>query len=81
MVRGIGPAPPLRIYSDATGAGSVASFAFTNSGGDFRPIPLTGTAEAQLKELSRAADEIYIYELFAIMATIHKLLSVRRGGG
>ena len=70
MVRGIGTAPPVWIYSDATGAGYVASFTFTNSGGGFCPIPLTGAAEARLKELDRDADELYIYELFAIMAKI-----------
>ena len=53
---------PVRIYSDASGAGGLETLTFTSS--DERPLPLLqqGEAEAELHTLATSANEIYIFE-------------------
>ena len=50
-----------------------------HSGRESRRILLTSAADAQLKELSKSANEVYICELLAAVATIHRLRTVSRG--
>ena len=78
FIRGINVAFPARVFSGAAGAGPLAGRTFTGGGSHSRPILLRGGADARPKELSKAANEIFIHELFAMIAAVRKLRSVLR---
>ena len=42
LIWGVDPLPPVRVYSDSTGSGAVASFTFTDNGEGALPGLLTG---------------------------------------
>ena len=66
---------PARIFSYATGAGGLASYAFFDRMDKELPMPLTGTADSGIQHLTKSAHEIYICELYATVATEHTLQS------
>ena len=47
--------PPVRVCSDATGTGAVASFTFSNDCGVALPILLTGQADSRLWDLAKSS--------------------------
>ena len=73
FIRGLDDASPARIYSAATEAGALASLTLMNGGGKYRPAQLPCVADAKLEKPSKDANEIYVYELFARVATVYKL--------
>ena len=79
LVRGIDLDPPNRTLSGATSVRALASFTRADNGGEPCPILWTGSADALLKELSKATNEIYFYELLAAVASLHKPRSVFTG--
>ena len=59
------PAHPVRIYSDATGAGKLSSVSFIPNDEGHRPILLAAQADENLHKLATTAKKLYISELFA----------------
>ena len=64
------PADPVIIYSDATGAGKLASVSFFSRGDGHLPTSLAAKAGQKLQDLAATPDGIYIFELFAAVATV-----------
>ena len=64
---------PARIYSGATGAGRRASISFMSSEPGHRPFLLTAQADPERVKLAEPPNEVYIFELFAIAASVFHL--------
>ena len=71
--RGPEESEPFRIYSDATGEGTLASFSFPPQNNLALPALLKGSSEDELNALAASTNPIYIYELFAIIASTFQL--------
>ena len=64
---------PFRIYSDATGRAILASITFSPRSNSALPILLKGTSDGELNALAASTNPIYIYELFATVASVLQL--------
>ena len=64
---------PVRIYSDATGFGWLASLACVSI--PVRPVPILLRAQAnrKLRNMAVASKKIYIFEIFAEIAAVCQL--------
>ena len=69
-LKGGEPAHPVRMHSDATGAGKLASVSFISNVEECRWILLAAQADENLHKLATATKEIYIVEFFASIATV-----------
>ena len=66
---------PVRISSDATGAGAMASFTFPDHGTSPLPLLLAVSEDAQLRGLPVPTNRFCVFELFSAVATVYKLRS------
>ena len=64
---------PVRIYSDAAGAGIASSLAFSPRGARELPVALKGTADEELSTLAASTNPINIDVLFAMAAAIFQM--------
>ena len=64
---------PVRVYSDATGDGSLASLVFWPDFYDKLPSVFKSKADKMLQKLAETTNKIYIFELFAAAATVFRL--------
>ena len=64
---------PILIYSDATGGGKLASISFFPRNAPALPVLLKGSSEDELNALAASTNPIYIYELFAMVASVLQL--------
>ena len=80
MIKELDPIPPVRGYSNATGAGYLANSTFTENSTSSLPILLTMSAPAQFRVLSKSRKEIYKFELIAPASTVYKLRPELQGG-
>ena len=71
--REIEDSEPFRIYSDATGEGSLASVSFFPQSSSALPVLLKGSAGDELNALAASTNSIYIFELFAMVASVFQL--------
>ena len=69
------PAGPVRMYSDATGAGELARISFFSKEEGRRPYLPATQADDDLEELATTSNKIPIFDLFATIATVFQ----RRG--
>ena len=63
----------FRIYSDATGEGALASICFPPQSDLALPILLKGSSSGELDALAVSANAIFIFELFAMVASVFQL--------
>ena len=61
---------PVRVCSDATGAGGLASLTLSSVPDHPPPLQLANQAEDQFRSLAAPASESYIFELPAKVATV-----------
>ena len=66
-------AEPFRIYSDATGEGALASICFAPQSDLALPILLKGSSSGELDALAASTNAIFIFELFAMAASVFQL--------
>ena len=64
---------PFRIYSDATGDGTLASICFAPPSALALPILLKGSSGEELCALAASTNTIFIFELFAMAASVFQL--------
>ena len=64
---------PFRIYSDATGEGNLASICFPPSADPALPFLLKGSSSGELNALAASTNAIFIFELFAMVASVFQL--------
>ena len=64
------PGDPVRIYSDAAGAGELASVSLFPNNEGRRPTLLIGLAAEELRGLAATCNKIYIFGLFAAIAAV-----------
>ena len=63
-------ARPVRIYSDATGEGDMAGLVISPGDSEGTPMIFTSKAYRALTGLAAWANKIYVFELFAAVATV-----------
>ena len=68
-----GVSEPFRIYSDGAGGGKLASVTFSPRSNRVLPILLKGAADGGLNALAATTNPIYIFELFAMLASVFQL--------
>ena len=66
---------PFRIYSDATGEGTLASICFSPQTASTFPALLTGSSSEELNALTASTNAIFIFELFAMAESVFLLSS------
>ena len=64
---------PFRIYSDATGEGTLASICFFPQTVSALPVLLKGSSSGELNALTASTNAIFIFELFAMAASVFQL--------
>ena len=64
---------PFRFYSDATGDGKLASATFAPRSKSVLPGLLKGASEEEPNTLAASTNPMYIYELFAMVASVFQL--------
>ena len=64
---------PFRIYSDATGEGNLASICFPPQANQALPFLLKGSSSGELDDLAASTNAIFIFELFAMVASVFQL--------
>ena len=79
-LRNASPAGPVRIYSDATGAGRLASIGSFSREEGRRPVLQVVKGGQKLLASAATTKKIYIYELFAAIATVFRLRDRLWGG-
>ena len=68
-----GDSEPFRIYSDATGEGALASICFPPQAASALPVLLKGSPSGELDALAASTNAIFIFELFAMVASVFQL--------
>ena len=66
-------AEPFRIYSDAAGDGKLASIARSPQSSSSLPVLSEGSSGDELNALAASTNPIYIYELFAMVASVFQV--------
>ena len=64
---------PFRIYFDATGEGALASICFAPPSKLSLPILSKGSSSGELSALAASTNAIFIFELFAMAASVFQL--------
>ena len=70
---------PIRIYSDATREGNLASITLFPTGSSRKPLLFASQADAELRRLASSTNKIYIYELYAAVAKVFATKGALKG--
>ena len=73
-LRNATPAHPVGIYSDARGAGKLASISFFSLEYGRRPVLMVARVDQKMQDSVATSNKIYIYELFAATAIAFQLI-------